>query len=218
VTAPGKQERTYAILRSRILDGTYGPGQRLVIDALARDLAVSPMPVREAIRRLEAEGWVVYQRHQGAQVAPLDEAGWMEALSTLAVLEGYATALSAPHLTAADIEQARAINGKMQDALEALDVMAVSAHNLAFHRALTERCPNAYLRRELAAIQERLNTLRSSIFMFVPTRGRVSVDEHEQLVAMIERGAKTQKIERFARAHKLHTVEAVRLRLGEAAA
>jgi DNA-binding FadR family transcriptional regulator len=54
VTAPGKQERTYAILRSRILDGTYGPGQRLVIDALARDLAVSPMPVREAIRRLEA--------------------------------------------------------------------------------------------------------------------------------------------------------------------
>lgn len=218
MTAPGKQERTYAILRSRILDGTYGPGQRLVIDALARDLAVSPMPVREAIRRLEAEGWVVYQRHQGAQVAPLDEAGWMEALSTLAVLEGYATALSAPHLTGADIEQARAINGKMQDALEALDVMAVSAHNLAFHRALTERCPNAYLKRELAAIQERLNTLRSSIFMFVPTRGRVSVDEHEQLVAMIERGSKPQKIERFARAHKLHTVEAVRLRLAEAAA
>jgi DNA-binding GntR family transcriptional regulator len=218
VTAPGKQERTYAILRSRILDGTYGPGQRLVIDALARDLAVSPMPVREAIRRLEAEGWVVYQRHQGAQVAPLDEAGWMEALSTLAVLEGYATALSASHLTAADIEQARAINGKMQDALDALDVMAVSAHNLAFHRALTERCPNAYLKRELAAIQERLNTLRSSIFMFVPTRGRVSVDEHEQLVAMIERGSKPQKIERFARAHKLHTVEAVRLRLAEAAA
>jgi DNA-binding GntR family transcriptional regulator len=213
-----KQERTYAILRARILDGTYGPGQRLVIDALARDLSVSPMPVREAIRRLEAEGWVVYQRHQGAQVAPLDEAGWMEALSTLAVLEGYATALSAPHLTASDIERARAINGKMSEALEALDVMAVSDHNLAFHRALTERCPNAYLKRELAAIQERLNTLRSSIFMFVPTRGRVSVDEHDQLAAMIERGAKPGKIERFARAHKLHTVEAVRVRLAEAAA
>jgi DNA-binding GntR family transcriptional regulator len=218
VTPVSKQERTYAILRSRILDGTYGPGQRLVIDALARDLDVSPMPVREAIRRLEAEGWVVYQRHQGAQVAPLDEAGWMEALSTLAVLEGYATALSAPHLSAADIAQARAINERMREALEALDVMAVSDHNLAFHRALTERCPNAYLRRELASIQERLNTLRSSIFMFVPTRGRVSVDEHEELVAMIERGAKASKIERFARAHKLHTAEAVRLRLAEDAA
>jgi DNA-binding GntR family transcriptional regulator len=218
VSAPGKQEQAYAALRARILDGTYGPGRRLVIDALARELGVSPMPVREAIRRLEAEGWVVYQRHQGAQVAPLDEAGWMEALSTLAVLEGYATALSAPHLSAADIAQARAINERMREALEALDVMAVSDHNLAFHRALTERCPNAYLRRELASIQERLNTLRSSIFMFVPTRGRVSVDEHEELVTMIERGVKPSKIERFARAHKLQTVEAVRVRLGQDAA
>ena len=67
--------------------------------------------------------------------------------------------------------------------------MAVSDHNLAFHRALTERCPNGYLRRQLATIQDRLNTLRSSIFVFVPTRGRVSIDEHETLVAMIERGA-----------------------------
>jgi DNA-binding GntR family transcriptional regulator len=218
VTGPGKQERTYAILRARILDGTYGPGQRLVIDALARDLAVSPMPVREAIRRLEAEGWVVYQRHQGAQVAPLDEAGWMEALSTLAVLEGYATALSAPHLTAEELRSAREINERMREALEALDVMAVSDHNLAFHRALTERCPNAYLLRELAAIQERLNTLRSSIFMFVPTRGRVSIDEHEELMAMIERGEDSEAIERFARTHKLHTADAVRRRLAEAAA
>jgi DNA-binding GntR family transcriptional regulator len=215
---PSKQERTYGILRSRILDGTYGPGQRLVIDALARDLAVSPMPVREAIRRLEAEGWVVYQRHQGAQVAPLDEAGWMEALSTLAVLEGYATALSAPHLTAEDLTRAREVNERMREALEALDVMAVSDHNLAFHRTLTERCPNAYLLRELAAIQERLNTLRSSIFVFVPTRGRVSIDEHEELVAMIERGEDPEAIERFARSHKLHTADAVRRRLAEAAA
>jgi DNA-binding GntR family transcriptional regulator len=217
-TAVGKQERTYAILRERILDGTYGPGQRLVIDALARDLDVSPMPVREAIRRLEAEGWVTYQRHQGAQVAPLDEAGWMEALSTLAVLEGYATALAAPHLGAADLSRARACNEEMGDALGALDVMAVSNHNLAFHRALTARCPNGYLRRQLATTQERLNTMRSSIFMFVPTRGRVSVDEHEELVTMIERGVKPSKIERFARAHKLQTVEAVRVRLGQDAA
>jgi DNA-binding GntR family transcriptional regulator len=215
---PSKQERTYAILRSRILDGTYGPGQRLVIDALARDLDVSPMPVREAIRRLEAEGWVTYQRHQGAQVAPLDEAGWMEALTTLAVLEGYATALSAPHLDAGDVAHAREVNAGMAEALEALDVMAVSERNLAFHRALTERCPNGYLRRELGTIQERLNTLRSSIFMFIPTRGRVSIDEHEKLVAMIERGEDADAIERFAREHKMHTAEAFRARLAEAAA
>ena len=96
--------------------------------------------------------------------------------------------------------------------------MAVSERNLAFHRALTERCPNGYLRRELGTIQERLNTLRSSIFMFIPTRGRVSIDEHEKLVAMIERGEDADAIERFAREHKMHTVEAFRARLAEAAA
>ena len=60
-----KQERVYVVLRGRLFDGTYGPGHRLVIDALARELEVSPMPVREAIRRLEAEGLVDYQRNQG---------------------------------------------------------------------------------------------------------------------------------------------------------
>jgi DNA-binding GntR family transcriptional regulator len=214
----GKQERTYATLRARILDGTYGPGRRLVIDALARELAVSPMPVREAIRRLEAEGWLIYERHHGAQVAPLDEEGWMEALTTLAVLEGYATALSAPHLEAGDFERLRGHNAAMRAALDGLDVMAVSEHNLAFHRTLCERCPNAYLRRELAAIQERLNTLRSSIFMFIPTRGRASIGEHAALLEMLERGDDAAAIERFARTHKLHTVAAYRERLAAEAA
>jgi DNA-binding GntR family transcriptional regulator len=218
VSAPGKQEQAYAALRARILDGTYGPGRRLVIDALARELGVSPMPVREAIRRLEAEGWVNYERHHGAQVAPLDETGWVEALTTLAVLEGYATALAAPHLSPADLARLREHNTAMRDALEALDVMAVSAHNLAFHGAIGDHCPNAYLRRELTTIQERLNTLRSSIFMFIPARGRASIGEHELLIEMIEGGEDSGAIERFAREHKLHTVAAYRARLAEEAA
>ena len=97
--------------------------------------------------------------------------------------------------------------------------MAVSEHNLAFHRALTERCPNGYLRRQLATIQERLNTLRSSIFMFVPTRGR-AVDRRARDAGRDDRARRgpAGAIERFAREHKLHTVDAVARRLAEAAA
>ena len=51
-----KQERTYEILRDRIHSGVYAPLARLNIDALARELGVSPIPVREALRRLEAQG------------------------------------------------------------------------------------------------------------------------------------------------------------------
>ena len=67
-----KQERVYQAIRERILSGAYGPGYRVVIDALAEEFEVSGLPVREAIRRLEAEGLVIYRPNAGAQVAPAD--------------------------------------------------------------------------------------------------------------------------------------------------
>lgn len=212
-----KQERAYGVLRSRIVDGTYGPGHRLVIDALARELRVSPMPVREAIRRLEAEGWIMYVPNQGAQVAPVDVASWTDAMTALAVLEGYATALSAPLLGARDIAVLRSINEAMRAAIEGLDMLNVSKRNQAFHGAIYARCPNRYLRQSMETIQERLSTLvRSTVFMYVPMRGLISVDEHEHLLVLVERGADAAVIEAHARDHKMHTVAAYADRLAEA--
>ena len=90
-----KQERAYRTIRERILSGAYGPGYRVVIDTLATELEVSAVPVREAIRRLEAEGLIVYRPNAGAQVAPAEPGLYDEELTVLAVLEGYATALAA---------------------------------------------------------------------------------------------------------------------------
>ena len=95
-TVVTKQERVYQAIRERILSGAYGPGYRVVIDALAEEFEVSGLPVREAIRRLEAEGLVIYRPNAGAQVAPADPALFDEEMTVLAVLEGYATALAAP--------------------------------------------------------------------------------------------------------------------------
>jgi len=67
-----KHERAYAVIRQRILDGAYQPGHRLVIGTLAGELGISTVPVREAIRRLEAEGRVVYRHNAGARVTPVD--------------------------------------------------------------------------------------------------------------------------------------------------
>jgi DNA-binding GntR family transcriptional regulator len=213
---PSKQERTYTVLRERILDGTYGPGYRLVIDAIARELEVSPMPVREAIRRLEAEGWVIYRANQGAQVAPVDTGSWKEVMVTLALLEGYATAAAAPELRAGDRRRLRATNKKMRGAIERLDLMQVARFNHEFHEVIYERCPNTYLRRELADTNERLNTLRATIFVYIPTRGNDSAAEHDTIADLIEEGADPARIEREARRHKLRTVEAYEVRLAEA--
>lgn len=214
-----KQQWAYRVLRERILDGRYGPGHRLVIDALARELEVSQMPVREAIRRLEAEGWVVYQANYGAQVAPVDESAWAEAMTTLALLEGFATAQAAPRLTTADITDLRAINRRLRAALDELDLPAIAKHNHGFHRTMYEHCGNDYLRRQVEAAAERLDSLRrTTIFMFIPLRGRASADEHDHLIELIASGSRPSAIERYARQHKLATIKAYEQRRRQAVA
>jgi DNA-binding GntR family transcriptional regulator len=216
ISGVSKQEWTYSVLRGRIVSGTYAEGHRLVIDAIARELEVSPMPVREAIRRLEAEGWVHYERNHGASVRPLDEDTWAEGMTAVGVLDGYVTAISAPHLTAADYEALRERNDAMRAALEDREMMKVSQANLDFHLRIQDRCPNSYLRLLLRSMQERLGTLRGRIFAFIPDRGRVSTEEHERLIRLMEAGAPAAEIEAFAREHTLRTVAAFLERRAEA--
>src|SRR4051794_24712984 len=102
-----KHELAYHLIRERIETAVYQPGQRLVIDALARDLSMSQVPIREAIRRLQAEGWITYRHNSGPEVANIGLEQWQATMEALAVLEGYATALAAPHLIKADFAALR---------------------------------------------------------------------------------------------------------------
>lgn len=201
-----KTERAYAALRGRILQGTYAPGQRLILATLAAELGVSSVPVREALRRLEAEGWVTFKPNIGAEVRPVDATEWVAVMDTLAVNEGHATAMAAPLMTSEDIERARAINSQMRSALERMDPLAASDANRTFHEVLCARCPNAHMLSVIQQANERLNAMRRTVFVFVPARTIAAVDEHDQLLAMIEADADPEDIERFAREHKLHTV------------
>jgi DNA-binding GntR family transcriptional regulator len=203
-----KQEQVYAVLRRRILDGTYPPGYRLVIDTVGQELNVSPMPVREAIRRLEAEHWVAYQRHAGARVAPRDAESWAEAIEALGRREGFGTAMAAPFMTAADLAEMRAIDERMLGDVEAMDVLALTEHNEAFHRVIWDRCPNRILRREVELAAQRLNAMRSTIYFPMAGRGRSSIEEHEELIAMLEARAPGEELERFAREHRFKTITA----------
>ena len=210
-----KQEHAYGVIRERILDGTYGPGYRLVMDSIADELRVSAVPVREAIRRLEAEGFVVYRPNAGAQVAPVDADVWESAMTVLAVLEGYATALAASHLTPLDISGLRAVNTQMAEAMERTDVLAFSRLNQQFHAEIFERCPNSHLVDLLHDTNSRLDAVRRTVFTHIPYRGLSSIAEHAHLVDLIESGAEADEIETAARAHKLRTVEAFRQRQAE---
>lgn len=206
--SPNKQESCYQTIRERILAGTYGPGYRLVIDALSREFGTSPIPVREAIRRLEAEGLVEYQANTGARVTAVDEQAFAEALSLLALLEGHATALAAPHVSPDDCAHLRRLNRAMEQALAAGDRLRMGDLNRQFHFVIYQRCPNAYLTETIGQTWRRLDALRRTVFLYIPERGRESVDEHEAIVGMLETGATAADIEAYVREHKLHTVRA----------
>lgn len=203
-----KQEQVYAVLRERVLDGEYGPGYRLVIDVLAEEFGFSALPVREAIRRLEAEGLIIFRPNAGAQVAPVDPSQFEESMSVLAVLEGYATASAAPFMDESDLDRLREANAKMVSCMETLDPLGFSRANREFHLATYERCPNPYLVELLLDTERRLDAIRRTVFTHIAYRGRESVAEHEQIVELIESGASFSKIERAARQHKLRTVAA----------
>lgn len=203
-----KHEQAYRSIRERILDGTYGPGYRLVIDALARELGVSAVPIREAIRQLEAEKWVVFKRNVGAQVTQLDVEHWVEGMGVLALLEGHATALAAPHLAARNLERARKTNERMRVALAKADISLVTRLNRDFHFTLYQHCPNATLVDLIQQTWDRVEGMRRSLSFYIGRRAHASLAEHAELIELIEGGESAGKIEQAARRHKLRTVEA----------
>ena len=203
-----KAQLAHQWIRARITDGSFSPGYRLVLGQIAREIGVSTVPVREAIRLLEAEGLVTFERNVGAQVAMLDATEYTHTMQTLALVEGYATALSAPRLDAETLLRARAINTEMAGCLHHFDPVRFTSLNREFHSALFEACSNAHILDLVQRGWSRLGTLRESTFSFVPGRAHESVAEHTALLDLIENGADPLQIELAARDHRLATLTA----------
>jgi DNA-binding GntR family transcriptional regulator len=210
-----KLELAYETIRARILHGGYGPGYRLVIDVLARELKMSQVPVREAIRRLEAEGWVTFERYVGARVAPADPARWESLMEVLAVLEGAAEAEAAEHLDEEDLEALRDLNQAMAAAARTGNMLAFSRLNREFHERINNRCPNPVLATMTRDVWNRLDIVRRSVFVYIPARAHESVIEHERLIELFAGHAPAAEIEREARKNKLRTLQTFRDRSGE---
>ena len=203
-----KSQLAYRTIKERISDGSYSPGYRLVLGRIAEELGVSAVPVREAIRMLEAEGLVQFERNVGAQVAMLDPTEYQVTMQTLALVEGFATAVSAPQMTPDDIARARAINDAMARTLEHFDPATFTRLNLDFHAVLFENCPNPHVLDLVHRGWARMRALRESTFSFVPGRARESVAEHAELLDLIESGADALELELAARNHRLRTLDA----------
>jgi len=131
-----KEDYAYDVLRAAILRCEMKPGDRIVIDTLSAELGISPIPMRAALQRLQAEGLVEITPHTGAVVSELSPANIEQVSQVLERLELMGFELALPRASAADIATLRGILDRMDVALAAGDKDRWAELNAEFHRAV----------------------------------------------------------------------------------
>lgn len=111
-------EMALEALRDYIIDGAWKPGEVLSHEDIASRLNVSRMPVREAVRLLEQEGFVTVRRNVGVEVLPLSWNDFEEVYQMRQALEALAGRLATPHLTASDHRHLGSLIKRLEEALE----------------------------------------------------------------------------------------------------
>jgi DNA-binding GntR family transcriptional regulator len=123
-------------LQQRILSGEFKEGDALIQEALANEYQVSRMPIREALRQLEATGLVVMQMHKGAVVTSVPLEQISELFELRALLECDILARAVPRMKEADLTSARIVLDQLERAYVEGEVGAWGELNWQFHRSL----------------------------------------------------------------------------------
>jgi DNA-binding GntR family transcriptional regulator len=131
-----KNELVYQALRTAIIQGELPPRRRLVIDELAAELGVSQIPVREALRQLEADGFVTIEPYVGATVTPIEAANISEIFGLLEGMEIVSGRAACARLTAQDLQALEGILHRLDDLADSPDDW--SQMNVNFHRFICE--------------------------------------------------------------------------------
>lgn len=187
-------ERVYKRIREGIRMGEFHRGQRLREEDLARKLNVSRTPVREAIRRLSADGLVEVSPSRGMRIIDLDKQQMRELYSLRQILEKAAARLAAQHASLADIAAMEDILVAGKSAREPAEVARL---NRAFHRAIREASHNRYLESVLAQLSDSLALLPGTSY---PGRPELAHREHREILAAIK-ARDAEKVEQLMHRH-----------------
>jgi DNA-binding GntR family transcriptional regulator len=208
------RQSVYDALIDLIVGGELPPGQHMVETDLARQLGVSRQPIREALHRMEAEGWVDLRPSQGAFVHVPTDSEVDELLDVRALLEAETARLAAagrgaqapqaPQARLAQLARLREICAEGQAAAEAGDFASAVAANNAFHTEIAVMGGNAVLA-ELAGIVGR--RVQWYYRMVAPERGHGSWAEHAEMIDVIEAGD-PERAQAMARKHTERTRQA----------
>jgi Transcriptional regulators len=178
---------TLEAIRHGILDGTYAEGAQLRQDALAVELGVSRIPVREALRQLESEGLATFTPHHGAVVSSFSIAEIEELFELRAMIETDLIRRSVPRLTNEDLKQAAGILDAYEEALSSGDVGAWGELNWRFHSMLYAPAQRALTMRVVETLHHHAD--RYARMQLALTHGELRAKaEHRAIIAACRKG------------------------------
>lgn len=200
-------ELAYSRMMTAIRAGTFQPGDRLREADVADRLSLSRTPVREALRKLEADGIVEHKARIGAVIRKLDHAEVVELYEMRIVLERTAAEMAAKHASEAEIDVLGSLNEQIETSSE--DRAVAAAINQDFHRAIYLATRNRFLLESARALNNALMLLGPTTFV---DEDRISTvtRQHKDIIDAIRNGDS----EAAGASAEAHLQTSLRYRLG----
>ncbi|MDD4170948.1 MAG: GntR family transcriptional regulator [Syntrophomonas sp.] len=186
-------------IRSAIINGTLQPRERLMEIQMAEELGVSRTPIREALRKLELEGFIVMVPRKGAYVSDLSFKDIADVFEIRAALEGLAAGLAAERITDDELETMERLLVGKQEAITAGDIDKLVEVDTSFHELLYRASRNVRLATIISNLREQIQRFRLTSLSF-PGRNKESLLEHKQIVEAIQ-ARDTQLARQLAQEH-----------------
>lgn len=191
----------YQVLLEAILSNVLVPGERLLIDDIAQHFGISKIPVREAIKSLEAAGWLDSRPRRGTYVRPLSQTELEQVFEMRRILEPYSARLAAQRRTEAHLAELRELVSAGNRSLKQRDLLENSRVNGRFHTVIAEAVGNQLLADSLKDLQQRIRRYYANLDW--ATRSE-SFGEHRRIYEAI-RDRDARRAERLTSEHVEHT-------------
>lgn len=174
-------------LREAIRNGVLKPGERLMEIQLAEELGVSRTPVREAIRKLELEGYVVMMPRRGTYVASMSIRDINEIFEIRTALESLSNGLAAEHITEEELEHLQRLLVIIGGYIKAGDIEKIVETDIEFHDLMYHAARNQRLVGIISNLRDQLTRFRT-LSMSYPGRLEATIEEHKAIVEAIANG------------------------------
>lgn len=204
---PLLSERIRRSLADEIASGALRPGTALDEQQVAQRFGTSRTPAREALRQLAMDELVEVRPRRGAVVAELSVERLIDMFEMSAEMEALCVRLASYRMHPLERVQLARLHESSAALVEAGDVEAYAAFNLAFHEAIYSATHNAYIAEQALALRNRMAGFRRAQ-MFEPERFRRSFEEHRDIVDAVMRGDGEEAARRM-RAHLIKAAGAL---------